>query len=323
MGVQAAITAATQAKQRVVLIDAPRASGALMNEATGEDLSLGGPTGLFSKALRDTSKTIKVATLRGMGLREDSIWNEIMSECVDLASSNAQDIRRQLEMSNVEFITGFASFPDSGETDELLVEQANGSTAQIHATNILLATGSKPFRPGGIPFDNKRIHDSDSINTLSRLPKSVAITGSGIIAVEYAKIFRNLGAEVTLIIRDQVPRNALMKFGLDKDVSALLVADLIRSGIKIQKGAQTKSFDVPADNERAPVKIQLEAKGGGDLPRGSMTELKCDIYLAAVGRKPNTGNLNLQAAGIQVDEYGGILVDSRLCSTAPQGKLFL
>lgn len=62
---------------------------------------------------------------------------------------------------------------------------------------------------------------------LDYLPKSIAITGSGIIAIEFAKIFRNLGADVTLIIRDQVPRNALMKIGLDKDVAATLVADLV------------------------------------------------------------------------------------------------
>lgn len=55
----------------MILIDAPRASGALMNEATGEDLSLGGPTGLFSKALRDTGKRISVSSLKGMGLRDD------------------------------------------------------------------------------------------------------------------------------------------------------------------------------------------------------------------------------------------------------------
>jgi hypothetical protein len=55
----------------VILIDAPRASGALMNEATGEDLSLGGPTGLFSKALRDAGKKISVSSLKGMGLRDD------------------------------------------------------------------------------------------------------------------------------------------------------------------------------------------------------------------------------------------------------------
>ena len=72
VGVQAAMTAASAPlNKKVCLIDAPRASGMLMNEATGEDLSLGAPTGLFSKALRDTSKTIKVASLRGMGLREE------------------------------------------------------------------------------------------------------------------------------------------------------------------------------------------------------------------------------------------------------------
>jgi NAD(P) transhydrogenase len=148
-------------------------------------------------------------------------------------------------------------------------------------------------------------------------------TSSGIIAVEFAKIFRNLGADVTLIIRDLIPRNALMKIGLDKDVAATLVADLVRSGIKIERGAQVAAFDVPAFGEgRAPVKLTLEAKGGGPLPTGATTEVKCDAYLAAVGRKPNTANLNLAAASIDVDEYGGILVDSRLCTTATEGNVY-
>jgi hypothetical protein len=72
VGVQAALAAASSPlNMKVCLIDAPRASGMLMNEVTGEDLSLGAPTGLYSKALRDTSKNIKVASLRGMGLREE------------------------------------------------------------------------------------------------------------------------------------------------------------------------------------------------------------------------------------------------------------
>ena len=71
VGVQAALAAASEqyGKKKVCLIDAPRESGVLM--AGDEDLSLGAPTGLFGKALRDTSKRIKVSTLRGMGLRED------------------------------------------------------------------------------------------------------------------------------------------------------------------------------------------------------------------------------------------------------------
>ncbi|KAG7373381.1 soluble pyridine nucleotide transhydrogenase [Nitzschia inconspicua] len=334
VGVQAAL-AASQSPfgKTVVLIDAPRASGMLMNEQTGEDLSLGGPTGLFSKALRDTSKRISVSALLGMGLREDSVWNEIINNCVDLASFNSQDMMRQLKQANVHFLQGMATFPDDFSTDCscLNVQKDDGTTELVRAGKILIATGSKPFRPKGIPFDGRRIFDSDSINTLSFLPRSLAITGSGIIAIEFAKIMRNLGAEVTLIIRDSVPKNALMKIGLDKDVAATLVADIIRSGIVIKRGAQVKSFERMGQKKtgeedltnRTPFKLTLEARGGGDLPSGyGSTEILCDAYLAAVGRVPNTGKLNLQAAGIQVDGYGGILVDSKLCTTAKSGNVY-
>ena len=68
--------------------------------------------------------------------------------------------------------------------------------------------------------------------------------------------------------------------------------------------------------------MDLEAARGGDRPTGAATSLKCDIYLAAVGRKPNTANLNLQAAGIRVDAYGGIDVDSELKSSAFGGNVY-
>lgn len=323
VGTVAALTAAQAPfNKKVLLLDAPLASAALMNPITNEDLSIGAPSGLYSKALRDTSKRIQVSTLRGMGLREDSVWNEIVNSCLDLAGSNADDIRRQLSVSGVTLVTGYCSFPDDnrGPTQSLVLTNDSGSSSSrqtLTAHNILIATGSKPFLPSGIPFDGKRVFDSDSINTISFLPKSIAITGSGIIAVEFAKIFRNLGADVTLIIRDNIPRNALMKIGLDIDVSALLVADLIRSGIKIERGAQVKQFNVPTDNERAPIVLTLEGKNGTPLPTGARTEIKCDSYLAAVGRKPNTSTLNLMAAKVKLDEYGGIVVDSKLCTTAP------
>mmetsp|Transcript_30704 Transcript_30704/g.45471 ORF Transcript_30704/g.45471 Transcript_30704/m.45471 type:complete len:665 (-) Transcript_30704:237-2231(-) len=330
VGVQAALSAGGFYKKKVVLVDAPRASGMLMNEATGEDLSLGGPTGLFSKALRDTSKTIRVASLRGMGLRETSVWSEILGNCVDLASQNAQDQLRTLDFAGVSYVRGFGALQKRSKDDSSsmvkldVTQEGKDETKTISARNILIATGSKPFRPAGIPFDGVRMFDSDSINTLTFLPKSIAITGSGIIAIEFAKIFRNLGADVTLIIRDQVPRNALMKIGLDKDVAALLVADLVQSGIKIQRGAQVKEFDVPVVEEdrepnsfRQPIKLTLEARGGGPLPTGRESEIRCDAYLAAVGRKPNTHKLGLKEAGVEMDEYGGILVDSRLQTTYP------
>jgi len=323
VGVSAALLAARAPyNKKVVLIDAPRASGALMDEATGEDLSIGGPTGLFSKALRDTSKRISVSSLKGMGLRDDSVWNEIVTSCLELASSNARDTVRQLEYAGVTYAKGYAAFADSGGSSSLFITAEDNSISTIQASKILIATGSTPFRPGGIPFDGKRVFDSDSINTLSFLPKSVAIVGSGIIAIEFAKIFKNLGADVTLIIRDDIPRNALMKIGLDKDIAATLVADLVRSGINIERGAQVKKFNVPRDNPKAPIVLDLEAKGGGARPSGATTTVKCDIYLAAVGRKPNTASLNLQAAGIKADAYGGIEVDCELKASSSGGNVY-
>ena len=59
----------------------------------------------------------------------------------------------------------------------------------------------------------------------------MAITGSGIAAIEFAKVFEKLRSEVTLIIRDKIPRNALMKIGFDKDISATLVADLVSESL--------------------------------------------------------------------------------------------
>jgi len=329
VGVQAAIVAAGRAKKRVVLIDAPRASGKLMNEETNEDLSIGGPTGLFSKALRDAAKRIKVPTLRGMGLREDSIWNEITSACVELASYSARDAKRQLEYVGVTLIDGYAKFEDSGGSHRLTVSHDDGTaattTTTISADKVLIATGSRPFRPAHIPFDGVRVFESDSINGLNYLPKSVVITGSGIVAIEFAKIFSNLGCDdVTLLIRDDSPRRALMKIGLDRDIAATLVADLIRSGITIERGCEVGTIEVPsssasaANNFAAPLTISLKARGGAhDRPQNFVQELKADAYIAAVGRLANTNRLNLEAAGVEVDEYGGILIDSCLKAKGP------
>ena len=93
-----------------------------------------------------------------------SIWNEIISSCADLASTNAQDIRRQLTAAGIDVVEGLASFPDSGGTDSLFVTKANFAIETVKSDKILIATGSTPFRPSGIPFDGSRVFDSDSIN---------------------------------------------------------------------------------------------------------------------------------------------------------------
>ena len=133
-----------------------------------------------------------------------SVWNEIVNSCLELASSNARDTIRQLEYAGVTYVQGAAAFADSRGSSSLFITSPDMSVSTVSSDKILLATGSTPFRPGGIPFDGKRVFDSDSINTLSRLPKSVAITGSGIIAIEFAKIFKNLGLFYALFYKFKV-----------------------------------------------------------------------------------------------------------------------
>jgi pyruvate/2-oxoglutarate dehydrogenase complex dihydrolipoamide dehydrogenase (E3) component len=133
--------------------------------------------------------------------------------------------------------------------------------------------------------------------------------------------------DVTLLIRDNSPKKALMKIGLDRDIAATLVADLIRSGIVIERGCEVGTIEVPSssastaaksNNFVVPLKIGLKARGGlNDRPQNFVQEIKADAYIAAVGRMANTERLNLEAAGIEIDEFGGILVDSRMRAIGP------
>jgi NAD(P) transhydrogenase len=100
-----------------------------------------------------------------------------MNSCVDLASTNAEDIRRQMADVGIDYIEGLATFADGGSDDDSLVVSTfphNSAVKTITANKILIATGSSPFRPGGIPFDANRIFDSDSINAV-RTVKRVGV----------------------------------------------------------------------------------------------------------------------------------------------------
>ena len=164
----------------------------------GLDWGFGGPTGLFSKALRDCSKSLDIESLAAQGLDNDVIWLQIQNMCVRLATNNAESRLQELERFRVSYLQGEATLlpQEGGEGHRLLVKPVAGTNDEvtISTDNVLVCTGSFPTRMGNIPFDGSRIFDADSINGLGFLPKSVAVVGSGIIAIEYAKIFRKVRA---------------------------------------------------------------------------------------------------------------------------------
>eukprot|EP00471_Norrisiella_sphaerica_P004546 CAMPEP_0184488024 /NCGR_PEP_ID=MMETSP0113_2-20130426/10481_1 /TAXON_ID=91329 /ORGANISM="Norrisiella sphaerica, Strain BC52" /LENGTH=607 /DNA_ID=CAMNT_0026870487 /DNA_START=528 /DNA_END=2351 /DNA_ORIENTATION=- len=276
---------------------------------SGAKLQLGGPTGLFSKALRDTASRIDVKLLKAMGMSDKSIWSQVQDMCKEIALVETQNTVRRLRSIAVPRIQGRASFVDTSSVE---LELRNGKRVPVSADYYLLATGSSAFRDPNIPFDGRRVFDSDSIKDLAYLPNSVAITGAGIIAIEYAKIFAKLGAHVSLVIRDSSFPAAMERVGVDRDIAEELRKDLEETGVELKFSTVVGKFSVPPSISN-PMSIELQNRQTG---KATGETLEVDTYLFAAGRLPNIGGLGLENAGIQVDERGRVLVDTNLETSA-------
>ena len=157
------------------------------------------------------------------------------------------------------------------------------------ARKILIATGGRPFRPDIPGIENALV--SDDIFNLEKLPKSIAIIGGGYIACEMASIMNGFGVNTKLIYRgDQILR------GFDKEIRDHVAEEMVRSGVSISLNADVTKINVTASG--------LELTDPNDE-----TET-FDKVLAATGRRPNSDDLGLDDAGIQVGQTGEILVDN-------------
>lgn len=314
--------------RRAILIDKPKFdAGVLPN---GLDLFFGGPTGLFSKALRDSAKNTNVAAMRAQSMDSDVIWKQITNQIVSLAMRNAEGQCRTLERYGIDYLQGGAQL--LGEDDDANVAalkkfendldspddglrsvsvSKDGSDVVVSGTKVLVCTGSKSTRLPGIPFDQShRVFDSDTINLLGYLPRSVTISGLGIIGIEFANIFNALGVEdVNILVRGDV-ETSTKKLGMDLDVANELMRLLTESGVKVLEGTTVDEFSyVPppgADDEYIKMKLN----------DGSTMET--DLFFAATGRFPVGKNeeTGLASAGVDIADRGMINIDKKTLITS-------
>lgn len=128
-------------------------------------------------------QTLDTALLERMGLDSKVVWAQVQSSVARLAANNAHNAMSMLSELRVDYLRARATI-ESGEC--VLAALPDGSEVRIQTGRILMATGSKPLRPESVPFDDKRVFDSDSIAHLAFLPRSVVVAGAGIIAIECA-----------------------------------------------------------------------------------------------------------------------------------------
>lgn len=168
---------------------------------------------------------------------------------------------------------------------------------------IFINTGASPVLPPvpGLKESKNRL-DSTQAMDLNDLPKELLILGAGYIGLEFAAMFANFGSQVTVLDHSPefLPRE-------DDDIRAAVKADLEAVGVKFILGADVDKVSDEADKVVAHYQL-----GGEKL------QLSADKILVAAGRRANTADLNLTAAGIETDDRGNIKVDDHLRTSADQ-----
>lgn len=175
---------------------------------------------------------------------------------------------------------------------EVAIKKESGSPESIKTKNILIATGSEVAELPNVTIDEERIVSSTGALNLKEVPKKLIVIGGGVIGLEMGSVWRRLGAEVEVIefLDEVIPGN-------DEEIRKSFRKVLEKQGMKFR--LSTKVTGAKADKKG--VTLTIEAAVGGNAE-----EVKADIVLVAIGRKPNTKNLGLKEVGINVDDRGRI-----------------
>lgn len=244
-----------------------------------------------SKTLRETALYLTGFRRRdvyglSLALDPEATMRHLTHRANEVVEATVAQVSANLDRHGIEVIRGAGSL---GPGRTVLVRGPDGER-RLEASVILIATGSRPYRPEGIPFEDPAVHDSESILRIERLPRSLVVVGGGAVGCEYASIFNALGAEVTLV--DARPR--LIPF-LDAELSEMLADTFARDGMHVRTGTALE------DVERHGSSLRVRLSDG--------TTLKPEALLYAAGRAGETEGMGLEAAGVKVDERGQILVD--------------
>jgi len=246
------------------------------------------------------SKTLRQSVLYLTGFRQRTFYgrsyvlkdrismSDLIFRAKAVMSREIEVIKAQLHRNGVNTFEGEARFVDP-HTVEV---RGEGESHLICGRQILIACGTRPAHHADMPVDGKRIFDSDQLHELDEVPREMIVVGAGIIGLEYASMFAALGVKVSLL--DQRP--ALLEFA-DREIVESLCFQLRQLGTVFRLGEKVVS--VGFDEQRNRVCARLES---GKNVHGQ-------ALLYAAGRQANSDQLNLQAADLQSDGRGKLIVN--------------
>ena len=234
----------------------------------------------------------------GITCKEFSLdWGAMQARKNKIVAKLAKGVEFLLKKNKVETVPGYGRLAGGGH-----VQVASGNKSrELHARDIVLATGSEARMLPGLKSDGKIVLTNKEVLGLNKIPSSMVIIGAGAVGVEFASIYSRLGTEVTLI--EMLPRLVPLE---DEEVAADLEKAFRKQGITVHTGAKV-------DKAETSSKVAAVAFTGRD---GKPAGIEAETLLVAVGRAPNTQDIGLEKTRIQV-ERGYIKVDPYMQTDEP------
>ena len=212
----------------------------------------------------------------------------------DVVDQTTKGIQFLMDKNKITVYEGLGSFKDATHIN---VKKNDGTTEEIQAKHIIIATGSKPSTLPFIKIDKERIITSTEALKLKEIPKHMIIIGGGVIGLELGQVYKRLGAEVTVVeYLDRIIPS------MDSSLSKELMKVMKKQKVKFALSHKVKSVERKGD------RITVKA----DDKKGEEVVFEGDYCLVSVGRRPYTDGLNAEAAGVKLDDKGRVEVDAHL-----------
>lgn len=221
--------------------------------------------------------------LKAMMARKDKVVGELTKGIAFLFKKN--------KITSVE---GVGKITAPGKVS---VAGAKNATIELTAKTIIVATGSEVAGLPGIEIDEKRVVSSTGALSLPSVPKKMVVVGGGYIGLEMGSVWSRLGSEVTVVeFLDRIVP------GMDGETAKHLQRVLKKQGMTFKLGSKVTG----AKSAKTGVTLTVEPSGGGEAE-----DIKADVVLVSIGRKPFTDGLGLDEVGVKRDERGFVVVDER------------
>lgn len=211
-----------------------------------------------------------------------------------VAEQMAKGIGFLFKKNKVTHLQGYGRLQGKGKVE---VEGADGTKSVYEATNIIVATGSRPRDLPVLKADEDRIWSSTGALMQKKAPATLLIVGAGAIGMEFADVYAAYGTKVTIV--EALDRILPLE---DAEISKFMERTYKKRGIDIHTSARFEKAEILKDGVNVTFK---DAKG-------TAHEIKVEYVLSAVGRVPNSQGLGLEKAGVKVDDKGFVVVDDQL-----------